>query len=79
MGAHSTWYGHPYQRGYGAIAEFPRVISRGFSRSFSVLPEILEDAENGLSGASRTLFARLFEHFRALDRHVDEIEREINA
>src|ERR1019366_6174386 len=43
------------------------------------LPEILEDAENGLSGASRALFARLFEHFRALDRQVDELEREINA
>jgi transposase len=43
------------------------------------LPEILEDAENGLSGASRALFARLFEHFRALDRQVDELEREINV
>ena len=32
-----------------------------------------------MSGASRALFARLFEHFRALDRQVDELEREINA
>jgi transposase len=43
------------------------------------LPEILEDAENGLSGMSRALFARLFEHFRKLDRQVEELEREINA
>jgi transposase len=43
------------------------------------LPEILEDAENGLSGASRALFARLFKHFRTLDRQVEELEREINA
>src|SRR5450631_687946 len=27
----------------------------------------------------RALIARLFEHFRALDRQVDELEREINA
>jgi transposase len=47
------------------------------------LPEFLEDAENGLSGASRgasrALFARLFEHFRVLDRQVQELEREINT
>jgi transposase len=42
-------------------------------------PEFLEDGENGLSGASRALFARLFEHFRVLDRQVVELEREINA
>ena len=35
------------------------------------LPEFLEDAENGLSGVSRALFARLLAHFRALDRQVD--------
>jgi len=28
---------------------------------------------------SRALIARLFEHFRALDLQVDELEREINA
>jgi transposase len=28
---------------------------------------------------SRALIARLFEHFRTLDRQVDELEREINA
>ena len=43
------------------------------------LPAFLEDAENGLSTVSRALFARLFEHFRALDRQIEELEREINA
>jgi len=45
----------------------------------SKLPEIIEDAENGLSDASRALFARLFDHFRALDVQVQELEGEINA
>lgn len=63
----------------GLLAEFGIVMPVGISSIERKLPEILEDAENGLSGASRSLFARLFEHFRALDRHVDEIEREINA
>jgi transposase len=63
----------------GLLAEFGIVMPVGIRSIEGKLPGILEDAENGLSGASRSLFARLFEHFRALDRHVKEIEREINA
>ena len=43
------------------------------------LPAILENDENALSGASRTLFARLLEHFRVHDNQVRELEREIKA
>jgi len=32
------------------------------------LPAIIEDVENGLSGSSRSLSARLFDHFGAIDR-----------
>ena len=45
----------------------------------SRLPEILEDAENGLPSASRELFARLFEHFRELGEHVRELEHQIKV
>jgi transposase len=63
----------------GLLTEFGLVIPTGIRSIERELPEILEDAENGLSDASRALFARLFEHFRALDRHVLELEREIHA
>lgn len=63
----------------GLLAEFGVVIPVGLRSVEHKLPEILEDAENGLSGASRALFARLFEHFRALNRQVKELELEINA
>jgi transposase len=63
----------------GLLTEFGLVIPVGIRSLERKLPEILEDAENGLSGVSRALFARLFEHFRALDRQVAELEREINA
>ena len=63
----------------GLLAEFGLVIPVGIRSIGRKLPEFLEDAENGLSGASRALFARLFEHFRALDRQVEELERAINA
>jgi transposase len=63
----------------GLLTEFGLVIPVGIRCIERKLPEFLEDAENGLSDASRALFARLLEHFRVLDRQVDELEREINA
>src|SRR5450755_2737906 len=63
----------------GLLAEFGLVIPIGIRSIERKLPEFLENAENGLSGASRALFARLLEHFRALDRQVEELERAINA
>jgi len=63
----------------GFLAEFGLVMPVGIRSLERKLPEFLEDGENGLSGASRALFARLFEHYRALDRQVDELEREIHA
>jgi transposase len=63
----------------GFLAEFGLVMPVGIRSLERKLPEFLEDAENGLPGASRALLARLFEHFRTLNRQVDELEREINA
>src|SRR6202142_611801 len=63
----------------GLLAEFGVVIPVGLRSIEHKLPQILEDAENGLSGTSRALFARLLEHFRVLDRQGKELEREINA
>jgi transposase len=63
----------------GLLAEFGLVMPVGIRSIERKLPELLEDAENGLSGASRALFARLLTHFRTLDRQIDELEREIGA
>ena len=63
----------------GLLTEFGLVMPAGIRCIERKLPEFLEDAENGLSGASRALFARLLEHFRLLDRQVEELEGEINA
>jgi transposase len=63
----------------GLLAEFGVVMPVGIYSIGNKLPEILEDAENGLSGMSRGLFARLLDHLRALDRQVKELEVQINA
>jgi transposase len=63
----------------GLLAEYGLTIPAGIRCIERKVPEFLKDSENGLSGVSRALFARLFEHFRSLDRQVHELEREINA
>jgi transposase len=63
----------------GLLAEFGVVMPVGIWSIGNKLPEILEDAQNGLTGMSRALFARLLEHLRALDRQVKELEVQINA
>jgi transposase len=63
----------------GLLTEFGIVIPKRICALREKLPEILEDAENGLPGTSRELFARLFDHFRELDRQVKELEAQIKA
>ena len=63
----------------GLLAEFGLVIPKGIRNLEAKIPEILENAENGLPGTSRELFSRLFGHFRDLDCQVVELEGQIRA
>lgn len=62
----------------GLLAEFGIVMPKGITAVFNRVPEILEDAENGLPGTLRNLLQRLTEHLKELDKKVDELETEIN-
>ncbi len=63
----------------GLLYELGIVIPKGIRHIEQRLPQILEDAENGLPGVSRELFARLFEHFRQLGLQVKELESQVKA
>jgi transposase len=63
----------------GLLAELGCTIPKGRSHLERHIPDILEDAENGLSGMSRELFARLLEHLRHLDTQVQALEAQIKA
>jgi transposase len=63
----------------GLLAEFGCVIPKGRRHLEQHIPEILEDAENGLPGMGRELFARLWEHLRHLDVQVQALEAQIKA
>jgi transposase len=54
----------------GLLGEYGIVIGQGLAQVRKRLPEILEDAENGLSGLARELFADLHRQILALDREV---------
>jgi transposase len=61
------------------LSEFGIVIPKGIGRLERGLPEILADLSNSLPSTGRDLFARLFSHFRELDRQVDQLELQIKA
>jgi transposase len=61
----------------GLLGEYGVVIPQGIGHVAKRLPQILEDGENGLPGQFRRLLELLVENLRAMDRQVNELEREI--
>jgi len=63
----------------GLLGEYGIVIGQGLSQVRQRLPEILEDAENGLSASARAVFAEGYQRLVALDRQVQEYEAKLQA
>lgn len=61
----------------GLLSEFGIVIPQGIGLIAKRMPDILEDAENGLPGTMRRLLERLNDHLKELDRQVEELELQI--
>jgi transposase len=63
----------------GLLGEFGLVVPHGVARMRRELPEILEDAENGLPALAREVLARLLEQFHEFDVRVAAYDRQIRA
>ena len=63
----------------GLLAEYGIVINKGVAAVRKGLPDILEDAENGLTPRSRELFADLLEELRLLDERSQHSQTRIEA
>ena len=61
----------------GLLSEFGIVIPQGIHSIAKRVPDILEDAENGLPGTMRHLLRRLNDHLKELSRQVEELELQI--
>jgi len=61
----------------GLLSEFGIVMPQGIRSINKRMSDILEDAENGLPATLRKLLDRLNDHFKELDRQVEELELQI--
>ncbi len=61
----------------GLLAEYGVVINKGVTAVRKGLPEILEDADNGLTVLSRELFAELLEELRTIEQRFEHCDRRI--
>lgn len=61
----------------GLLMEFGLVVPQGIRHVYTRVPILIEAASDELPGRFRLLIQRLLDHLKELDRHVGEIEREI--
>jgi transposase len=61
----------------GLLAEFGIIIPKGIAHISERMPDILEDADNGLPATMRHLLRRLTEQLKELGKQVAELEHEI--
>jgi len=63
----------------GLLAEYGVVINTGVAAVRKALPEILEDAENGLTSLTREIFAELQEELQIVDKRFKQCEKRIQC
>jgi len=63
----------------GLLAEYGIVINKGVAAVRQSLPEILEDADNGLSDLSRECFSELLDALRVLDLDFKRCDQRIKS
>ena len=63
----------------GLLGEFGLAIPKGIACIAKLVPELIEDASNELTGSFRLLVQRLVEHLKELDRQVGELEVQIRT
>jgi len=59
----------------GFLNEYGIVIAQGKERLLAAMPDLLEDAENGLTPSSRALFQQLLEQWRQANEAIKLLEK----
>jgi len=59
----------------GFLNEYGIVIAQGKERLLAAMPDLLEDAENGLTPSSRALFQQLLEQWRQANEAIKQLEK----
>jgi len=59
----------------GLLNEYGVVVAQGKERLLAAMPDLLEDAENGLTPSSRALYQEMLEQWRQANEAIERIER----
>jgi transposase len=63
----------------GFLNEYGVVVARGKEKLLAAMPALLEDAENGLTPSSRTLYQEMYEQWRQVNEAIDRLERGLRS
>jgi len=63
----------------GLLTEYGVVVTRGKERLWSALPDILEQADNGLTVAARDLLAGMQADWAHLDHRIQQLQRQVRG
>ena len=63
----------------GFLSEYGVVVARGKDNLFAAIPDLLEDAENGLTPSSRMLFQSMYDEWRQMNEAVNRVEQELEV
>lgn len=61
----------------GFLSEYGLVVARGKSQLFLALPDLLEDAENGLTESARLLLNEMRDEWLALNEKIKQLDKRI--
>jgi len=59
----------------GFLSEYGIVVSRGKEKLLAAMPDLLEDADNGLTPSSRALYQAMYDDWRQMNESIDRIEK----
>ena len=59
----------------GFLNEYGIVVAQGKEKLLAAMPDLLEDAENGLTPSSRALFQQMLEQWRQANEAIGQIEK----
>ena len=63
----------------GFLNEYGVVVAQGKEKLLAAMPDLLEDAENGLTPSSRALYQEMYEQWRQANEAIDRIEKGLKS
>jgi transposase len=63
----------------GFLNEYGIVVNRGKERLLAAMPDLLEDADNGLTSSSRALYQSMYDDWRQMNEAIKRVDKAIKT